>query len=49
MTLKAMTALMRERADLALRLFQRTPHPGMDDLDPEYEFDVPVRKEQAGP
>jgi hypothetical protein len=33
-----MTALMHERAALAARLFQRTPHPGADDPEPDYDF-----------
>ena len=33
-----MTAFMRERAALASQIFQRTPHPGADDLEPEYGF-----------
>jgi hypothetical protein len=31
-----MTAFMRERAALAARVFQRTPHPGDDDIEPDY-------------
>src|SRR2546427_32381 len=31
-----MTAYMREQAALAARLFQRTPHPGDDDVEPDY-------------
>jgi hypothetical protein len=33
-----MTALMREQAALAARVFQRTPHPGADDTEPDYGF-----------
>jgi hypothetical protein len=29
--------LLRERAALAKRI-QRTPHPGMDDPEPDYDF-----------
>jgi hypothetical protein len=34
----AMTALMRARADVAGRVFSRSPHPGADDSDPDYDF-----------
>jgi hypothetical protein len=33
-----MTARMTARAGLASRLFQRTPHPGADEADPDYGF-----------
>ena len=33
-----MTAFMREQATLAARMFQRTPHPGADDIEPDYGF-----------
>ncbi len=33
-----MTALLRERAALAARVFERTPHPGADDPEPDYDF-----------
>ena len=33
---QTMTAIMQERAELASRIFQRTPHPGADDPDPDY-------------
>lgn len=34
-----MTAYMRDRAALASRIFQRTPHPGVnDDDEPDYAF-----------
>jgi hypothetical protein len=36
--LRLMTERMRERSGLAARLFQRTPHPGADERDPDYEF-----------
>lgn len=31
-----MTQLMLERAALARKVFSRTPHPGMDEIDPGY-------------
>jgi hypothetical protein len=34
----AITNLMRERAELAKRVFQRTPHTGNDDVEPDYGF-----------
>jgi hypothetical protein len=34
--LRLMTERMRERSGLAARLFQRTPHPGADERDPDY-------------
>jgi hypothetical protein len=34
--LRLMTERMRERAGFAARLFQRTPHPGADEPDPDY-------------
>jgi hypothetical protein len=33
-----MTAYMRERAGLASRVFERTPHPGAEDPEPDYGF-----------
>lgn len=36
--LRLMTERMRERSGLAARLFQRTPHPGADERDPDYGF-----------
>jgi hypothetical protein len=33
-----MTAFMRERAALAAQVFQRTPHLGADDIEPDYGF-----------
>jgi hypothetical protein len=33
-----MTAIMRERAALATRLFHSAPHPGNDDVEPDYGF-----------
>ncbi len=36
--LRLMTERMRERAGLVARLFQRTPHPGADEPDPDYGF-----------
>jgi hypothetical protein len=34
--LRAMTGRMRQHAGFAERLFQRTPHPGADEPDPDY-------------
>jgi len=34
--LRTMTNRMRENAGFAARLFQRTPHPGSDEPDPDY-------------
>lgn len=36
--LVTMTAHMRERAAFASRVFRRTPHPGDDDIEPDYGF-----------
>lgn len=33
-----MTAYMRERAGFASRVFERTPHPGAEDAEPDYGF-----------
>ena len=41
-----MTKTMKEHAALADRLFERTPHPGMDDPEPDYGFDKPLTEEK---
>jgi uncharacterized paraquat-inducible protein A len=37
-TLSAMTAIMEERAALADILFRNVPHPGENDIEPDYGF-----------
>ena len=39
-----MTEKMREGAAFAARVFERTPHPGAHDADPDYGLSVHVEK-----